>query len=162
MRFPKTIRLADKSQYADAERVFHLVFAAHPEVHAFTPQVRAALWESLMEQRTAGRVELFAACLMPDHLHLLVSPRNREILSFVRDWKSWTSRLARSAGHFGPIWQPGMWDRVCRDERDFDAVTEYIVRNPVAAGLVAADRDWPFTWCVWWEDPTGGPGSTPA
>ncbi|MBK9611805.1 hypothetical protein [Candidatus Amarobacter glycogenicus] len=66
MRFPKTIRLADKSQYADAERVFHLVFAAHPEVPAFTPQVRAALWESLMEQRTAGRVELFAACLMPD------------------------------------------------------------------------------------------------
>ena len=133
MRFPKTTRLADKSHYAEPGLSFHPTIAAHPDVSAFAPAVADAIWKSVLEQRTATRIELHAACLMTDHLHLLASPREQDIISFVRNWKSWTSWLARDAGHFGPIWQPGMWDRTCRDERDYEETITYIIRNPVAA-----------------------------
>jgi len=153
MRFPKSTRLADKSHYANRSLSFHLTIAAHPDVNAFARPVADTIWKSVLEQRTAMRIELHAACLMADHLHLLVSPREQDIISFVRNWKSWTSRLAREAGHFGPIWQPGMWDRTCRDERDYEETIVYIIRNPVAAGLVEGEQDWPHTWCKWWDDP---------
>lgn len=100
----------------------------------------------MLEQREGARVALFAACLMPDHLHLLIAPRSRDILAFIRDWKSWTSKLARDAGHFGPLWQPGMWDRAMRGRADFEQAVLYIVRNPAATGLVQDPDDWPHTW----------------
>ena len=146
MRFPKNTKLQHRADYADPERVFHLTFHAHPEVGALSRSVGDAIWASVMEQRMGGRVELYAACLMPDHLHLLVSPHGQDILTFEQRWKSWTSKLARDAGHFGPVWQPGMWDRVCRGESDFAEVVAYIARNPVTARLVEDEQDWPWTW----------------
>ncbi|MGB4862684.1 MAG: transposase [Tepidiformaceae bacterium] len=162
MRFPKTTRLADKSHYAEPGLSFHLTIAAHPDVSAFAPAVADAIWKSVLERRTATRIELHAACLMTDHLHLLASPREQDIISFVRNWKSWTSWLARDAGHFGPIWQPGMWDRTCRDERDYEETITYIIRNPVAAKLVESEEDWPHSWCEWWNKPLESRGSAPA
>jgi REP element-mobilizing transposase RayT len=87
---------------------------------------------------------------MPDHLHLLVVPGSRDIIAFVDGFKTWTTRQAWAAGTDGAIWQPGMWDRTVRGEDDFEAVADYIVRNPVNAGLCESENDWPYTW-VWWR-----------
>ena len=152
MKYPKNTKLKDRGAYADRERIFHLTFSAHPEIKRLSVAVARSIWASVLEQRTDGRVELFAACLMPDHLHLVVSPREQDILTFQQRWKSWSSKLARDAGHFGPVWQPGMWDRVCRDEQDFVDVVAYVGRNPVAAGFVDEERDWPWTWVFWWGE----------
>ncbi len=52
----------------------------------------------------------------------------------------------------GAIWQPSFYDRAVRDEADFGATAEYIVRNPLTAGLVEDERDWPHTWVWWWDE----------
>jgi REP element-mobilizing transposase RayT len=150
VRFPKNTKLAHRADYADSERVFHLVFRTHPEISALAPAVAGAIWRSVMEQRSGKRIKVHAACLMPDHLHLLISPAGQDILTFEQRWKSWTSKLARDAGHFGPVWQPGMWDRVCRNEADFESVHAYILTNPVAAGLVTEEGEWPWVWSARW------------
>ena len=87
---------------------------------------------------------------MPDHLHLLLGPRDQDVLLFVNAWKSWTTRLAWKHGMRGALWQPGMWDRTIRSPEDFDEVVDYIVRNPVAAGLVEQIEDWPWAWAWYW------------
>lgn len=83
---------------------------------------------------------------MPDHLHLLVSPRELDIIRFTNVWKSWTTTLAHRHGRMGAIWQPGMWDRSIRNDDDLGRTTLYIVQNPVAAGLVDVSEDWPWVW----------------
>ena len=103
-----------------------------------------------MEQRTASRVELFAACLMPNHLHLLLAPRDQDVILFGNTWKSWTTRLAWDHGVHGALWQPGMWDRTIRSPEDFDEVVDYIARNPVAEGLVERAEEWPWVWAWYW------------
>jgi hypothetical protein len=45
-----------------------------------------------------------------------------------------------------------MYDRTARDGADFDAIADYIVRNPVVAGFVEGEQSWPHTWAWWWED----------
>ena len=132
--------------YGDRDITFHLSIHVHPEVEAMGTPVLAAVWGCVVEQPLGGRVDLVAACLMPDHLHLLMRPRDMDVLRFLNTFKSWTTRLAWKAGHRGPLWQPGMWDRTVYPGRDFDETLRYVVGNPVAAGLVDDPADWPWTW----------------
>jgi REP element-mobilizing transposase RayT len=151
VHFPKSIRLPDEA-YTDPDARFHLTIAAHPTISQFSPAVREAVWASVIEQVSAGRVQLFAACLMPDHLHLLVGPAGKSVIKFVQQWKSWTTRLAWSAGHKGELWQPGVWDRKLRQDDDFETVCRYILQNPVKAGLASEFDEWRWNWAYWMED----------
>jgi REP element-mobilizing transposase RayT len=98
------------------------------------------------------RVELLAACLMPDHLHLLLRPAEMDAIRFVSALKSWTTRQPWRHGMHGAIWQPGVYDRLARGGHEFNAIADYIVRNPVAAKLAQDERSWPHTWAWWWDD----------
>lgn len=109
MRFPKKIRLP-RDAYANPDYCFHITMRTHPEVGALPRNIRDVIWAALLEQRSATRIELLAACLMTDHLHFLAGPRDEDIVGFCNAWKSWTTRLAWGAGHRGPLWQPSMYD----------------------------------------------------
>ncbi len=145
MRFRKPIRL-DHSLYADPDQVFHLVIRTHPEVGRIDQGVSDRIWESALEQKDGGRVVLLAACLMPDHLHLLLKPGSLDVIRWLNSWKSWSTRLAWAAGHRGPLWQPSAWDRAIRNESEFAATVGYIARNPVEAGLCRVEEEWPYLW----------------
>jgi REP element-mobilizing transposase RayT len=125
---------------------FHVVLRAHPEVAAFSDGVRDAIWSATMEQLRADRIHLFAACLMPDHLHLVLAPRRLGVLDFVGRWKSQTTRLAWDAGYRGALWQPGMWDRTVRGPDDLRRVVDYVLSNPVVAELVTDIHEWRWVW----------------
>jgi REP element-mobilizing transposase RayT len=150
MHFPRRIR-RDADHYANRDLRFHLTIAAHPELSRFSEPVAEMVWESALEQRTAGRIELFAACLMPDHLHLLVAPNGMDIPRFLDVWKSWTTRQSWKLGHRGGLWQPGVWDRTMRDEDDFMTTARYIIDNPVREGLAERAEDWPHVWAYWFD-----------
>jgi REP element-mobilizing transposase RayT len=143
--YPRRIRLANEA-YADTESLFHVTIHTHPEVGALRGVVRSAIWGVVMEQATAARVQLVAACLMPDHLHMLVRPGDQDLLRFLNVFKSWATRRSWAAGHRGPLWQPGMWDRTVRGGDDFAVTLRYVVENPVRAGLVEDAELWPHTW----------------
>jgi REP element-mobilizing transposase RayT len=150
MRFPRPIR-RPLDHYADRELRFHLTIHAHPKITGWSAPVADGIWEAALNERTRGRVQLFAACLMPDHLHLIVAPGEVDILRFLNTFKSWTTRTAWGSGNSHALWQPGMWDRTIRDEGDFTATLEYVVRNPVVAGLVEHPADWPWVWAYFMD-----------
>ncbi|MBI2766952.1 MAG: transposase [Chloroflexi bacterium] len=150
MKYPKSIRLP-ASTYADRAVTTHVTIRAHPEISRFPDGLMDAIWATLLEQRSAGRVELLAACLMPDHVHLVLRPLEMDLLKFLNVWKSWTTRLAWTNGFRGGLWQPGMWDRSIRDGDDAEATMAYVLRNPVAAGLCPDERDWKRSWAWSWE-----------
>ena len=143
--FPKRIRLP-REAYADQRTSFHVTIKTHPEVATLSAPVRSAVWEVVVEQATAARIHLLAACLMPDHLHLLLRPGDEDLIRFLKVFKSWTTRKAWGAGHRGPLWQPGMWDRTIRGGDDFEVTLRYVVENPLRAGLIDEAEDWPWTW----------------
>ncbi|MBA4179906.1 MAG: hypothetical protein C0506_04885 [Anaerolinea sp.] len=154
VQWPARIR-RPREHYQQRHLRFHLTIAAHPEIPKWPNGVGDQIWSGAMQQRAAGRVELFAACLMPDHLHLLLRPDGQDIIQFLNAWKSWTTKLARDAGHRSPLWQPGMWDRTLRDEADFARTVQYIVDNPAVAKLVERREEWPWVW-AWYDDGVAG------
>ena len=44
-----------------------------------------------------------------------------------------------------PFWQDESYDRCIRNEKELKNTINYILQNPVKAGLVQGWEDWPFT-----------------
>ncbi len=89
---------------------------------------------------------LYGYCLMPEHLHVLLSPAasRRSLEHWLRDFKSFTSnQYMKRSGR--PLWQRSAHDHVCRVAETAETVLAYIVENPVRRGLVQRWQDWPWT-----------------
>ncbi len=82
---------------------------------------------------------------MPDHLHLLTIgvEESADVAGFVRRAKQ-TSGHAHVQLHGCPLWQPGFFDRVLREDEDPLIVTAYMVANPLRAGLTTEAGAYPF------------------
>jgi REP element-mobilizing transposase RayT len=46
----------------------------------------------------------------------------------------------------GSIWQSESFDHIVRDEDELYRIINYVIMNPVKAGLVENWRDWNFTY----------------
>jgi putative transposase len=82
--------------------------------------------------------ELVAFVVMPNHLHLLVTP-HIPIAKLTRRLKCNTAREAnRMLGRTGEaFWQPESYDHWVRNEQEWGRIVRYIENNPVVAGLAA-------------------------
>lgn len=93
------------------------------------------------------RYRLSAWVIMPNHVHLLLTPHDGWSLSrIVKDLKSFTSREANKVvGRRGHFWMEDYFDRYVRDAKHFASAIAYIENNPVKAGLCAKPEDWAFS-----------------
>jgi thiamine-phosphate pyrophosphorylase len=101
---------------------------------------------------------LAAAMVMPDHIHLLLQPRRAfELSRVLKGMKGVSAKLVNeSRGNNGSLWQDESWDRIVRDQAEFDEKLQYMLNNPVKRGLVAD----PWTYDGWyynadWETELG-------
>ncbi len=104
------------------------------------------------------RYELFAACVMPDHTHLLFQPWPKEqdengesvfwpLPELFRSIKSFTAReINKTEGTSGAVWEKESFDRYVRSDRDLEKKFQYIVRNPWDAHVVAVGEDYAWVW----------------
>ena len=104
-------------------------------------------------QRTANE-ELFAVlayCFMPDHVHLLVRGESdtSDLRRFVKSSKERSGRRFRKR-HGERLWQEGYFERVLRNPADARECAEYIVNNPVRAGLVMNAIDYEYAGTTEW------------
>ena len=88
--------------------------------------------------RRQGRLKLHAFVLMPDHVHLIITPA-REItleraMQFIKGGYSHAVGVEISKRE---IWQKGFTDHRIRDANDFAGHRLYIHQNPVMSKLVA-------------------------
>lgn len=95
--------------------------------------------------REAG-VEVWAYCLMPNHVHLILCPATAEGLARAlgaahRRWANFVNARGRWTGHLFD----GRYASVAMDERHLMACVRYVAQNPVRAGLAASAWDWPWS-----------------
>jgi putative transposase len=89
--------------------------------------------------------------VMPDHVHLIVKPYESATVDEVLE------RIKGASVHFinralsrrGTLWQRESFDRIVRAGEKLAQKREYLLNNPVRAGLVARWQDYPWTWHSW-------------
>jgi REP element-mobilizing transposase RayT len=82
---------------------------------------------------------------MPDHLHWLFQLQERNSLASVVAF-----RVNQSRKQAGPVWQRGYHDRLVSASESLEVVGDYMVHNPVRAGLVENIEDYPL-WDILWQ-----------
>jgi putative transposase len=89
--------------------------------------------ETLQAYRHQGHYKLHALVVMPDHIHLLLTPLGETVERVMGLTKGgFYHRLASK----GTAWQRGFSDHRIRDAEDFLTRRAYIRQNPVRARLV--------------------------
>ena len=93
--------------------------------------------------RRAYRLHSFV--VMPNHVHLLITPLEA-VSKVMQSLKRFTAREGnRMLGLTGqPFWQDESYDRLVRNEAEFDRIVRYIEWNPVTVGLSATPEE--FQW----------------
>ncbi|SRR5713226_3114054 len=105
------------------------------------------LIDTLFHYRDRKAYALHEFVVMPDHLHLLLTPSPttslEKAMQFIKGGSSHQIRKARNQKT--EIWQVGFHDWTIRDRSDWQAKVEYIHDNPVRAKLVEKPQDWPYS-----------------
>ena len=122
-----------------------------------TPATREIVLDCILHWRER-RYALYAACVMPDHVHLLLEPAvkaTREdgeveffsLTEILHTLKSYTAhRINKLEGRTGSLWQDERYDRDVRSEADLEEKFGYICRNPWEAEIVPDGEDYPWLW----------------
>ncbi len=106
-----------------------------------------SLYRDILAERCRRvSVEVWAYCLMPNHVHLVMVPQApdglaRAIGETHRQYTGFVNARARSTGH---LFQ-GRFSSVVMDEDHLMAAVRYIALNPVRAGLARSAADWPWS-----------------
>jgi putative transposase len=96
--------------------------------------------------RRQGRFQVHAFVLMPDHVHLLLTPAAEITLERAMQLiKGGYSHAVGVEISRREIWQKGFTDHRIRDAQDFAGHRLYIHQNPVMAKLVASAAEYRYS-----------------
>ena len=97
----------------------------------------------LADAKAKTGVEIWAYCLMPNHVHLVVVPKFKNSLArlFGDAHRQYTRRVNFREGWRGHLWQERFHSFVM-DERYLLATVRYAELNPVRARLCARPEHW--------------------
>jgi putative transposase len=128
---------------SDRTGTFFVTSATYNRRRLFQVAANAELFlETLQQYRREGHYKLHAFVVMPDHIHLLLTPQGITIERAVGLVKGGFSH--RLASKF-PVWQRGFTDHRVRDRDDFETRRNYIHQNPVRAGIVELCDSYPYS-----------------
>ena len=112
----------------------------------FEPGDQDIYLDLLAAQLQRHEVACWAYCLMPNHVHLILTPSTetglaRAVGEAHRRYTAFVSTRGRWSGH---LFQ-GRFASVAMDEDHLMAAFRYIALNPVKARLAAKPEDWPWS-----------------
>ena len=90
--------------------------------------------------------------VMPDHAHAILQPivklgKVEALGEITGDIKGYTAhKINDMLGRRGPLWLDESYDRIIRDQKEYEEKARYMFENPVKAGLIERSEDW-----KWWR-----------
>lgn len=150
--------------YASTYAVYCVTLCARHHGKPFSHRALAeGAISALRFYRDKGLCQVYAYCLMPDHLHAVLSLSRaplqplmrkgeetksspKDLMRLVGDFKSYTtSQAAWKQGLHGKLWQRDFYDHIARCYEDFEAQRQYTLDNPVRKGLVKKWEEYPWS-----------------
>lgn len=122
----------------------HVTQRGNGRQRTFFEEADYALYLDLLaDAAERARSEVWAYCLMPNHVHIVLTPSDEDGLwrtfgELHRRYTGFINARRRMTGH---LWQ-GRFGSVAMDEAHFVTALRYIALNPVRARLVERAEDW--------------------
>lgn len=111
------------------------------------PENADLLLSAIYHCREQGKYYLLGFVIMPDHLHLVIQPRDQETISSVmqslKGYTSWV--INKKQGPKRKLWQDGFYDYCLETEEKVLRRIEYMHNNPIRQGLVEGVEDFRYS-----------------
>jgi len=137
----------------------YMVTFSTREHRQLTAVERDIVLESILYAHTHRQYQLFAACVMPDHVHLLFEPQIKEqdkdgkpvfhsLGEILHGIKSTTAHKINKAAMVTGVhvWEEESFDRLMRGDADLEEKFHYICRNPWDNGVVPLTENYRWLW----------------
>lgn len=129
---------------------YHVINRANARRSLFECASDYALFEEVLaEARKRTPMRVLAYCIMPDHWHLVLAPRDDGQLSSFMRWLTLTHAQRWHARHrsigSGHIYRGRYRSFIVQSGHPLCAVCRYVERNPVRAGLAHRPDRWPWS-----------------
>jgi REP element-mobilizing transposase RayT len=121
----------------------------------------AEIVKEALHYRDGLEYDLFGYCIMSNHVHVVFEscksdwqsdlPGNcqsdLQLNKIMQSLKRHTARKANLVlGRQGAFWQDESYDHVIRNAGEFKRILDYVLKNPVKAGLVSEWQAWPWSY----------------
>ena len=116
---------------------------AHRQPWLTQPASARAVLSALQSWHVAGDGRIFAATVMPDHVHVLFELG--QTLTLGRCIARWKAESRRHIAYAGG-WQRDFWEHLVRTDESWEDYGLYLFLNPYRAGLARAGDAWPWWW----------------
>ena len=126
-KIPKKIRL-DPSLYCNPDRIYSITVVSNFKRQCFLKEGLATeVIENLRLEREKYSCKVFIYCLMPEHLHFLISPltSRNSIIDFVNRFKGKSTTIAWKYGIKGSLWQRYPYCGQLDEFSNFSAIVQY-------------------------------------
>jgi methionine synthase I (cobalamin-dependent)/REP element-mobilizing transposase RayT len=132
-------------------------FSTHQR-RQLAPAERDLVLQSILYGHEHNQYELYVACVMADHVHLLFEPQIKDegsngasvfwsLTEILHGIKSASAhRINKAASKTGAVWEKESFDRVIRSETDLHEKFSYICRNPWDSRVAERSQDYPWLW----------------
>jgi len=141
-----------------AEYCYHVLNRGNKKARIFHEPADYAQFQALIA-RAQDRLELpiLAACLMPNHVHLVVQPRGS---SDIARWMHWvfTTHVRWHHSKYsttGRLWQGRFKAFAVQSDHHLLTVMRYVERNALRANLVERAEDWHWGSLAWRRSSSG-------
>jgi len=110
----------------------------------------------LKEIANSCMLRIYAFCLMPNHIHLLLSPEEENLFDAMRDlFSRYAMKFNRKYERKGHLFSGPYRQAVCLDDSYLLAASLYIHLNPVKAGLAPDPQTYRWSSCrLYYDDHT--------
>jgi putative transposase len=133
-------------RYQESKQSHFVTFSCYDRLpHLADERLRDMLLASLERTRHKYGFRVYGYVVMPEHVHLLVSEPETELLATaIQALKISVARRATVDGAKRDValWQKRYYDHNVRTHKSFVEKLRYIHRNPVKRGLVDKPEDW--------------------
>ena len=168
----QVIAMSRKYKFTDNDKLYFVTFSVIKWIDLFTRQeYKDEFLESVRYCQREKDLEVYAWCIMTNHVHLIIGSCGKPLSDIVRDLKSYTSRKLRLAlmenqsesrrdwilpllGDPGgrslklrnfQLWQRHSHPIEMSDNSSMNNTLDYIHQNPVIAGFVEEPREWLYS-----------------
>ncbi len=133
-------------EYRIRDQVYFVSFRAQSGADLATPEIAPRMVKVLCDIGRRWKIEVNCYCVMPDHVHLVVS-----LTDVGGDFQKWIRYAKRESAKLlrGGKWQRSYWDASAKDYTDVEGYALYTLCNPVRHQLCERWPDWPYCWSQW-------------
>lgn len=164
--------MSRKYKFWDSNRMYFISFATVNWIDVFTRnEYKDEIIKSWLHCQQKKGLEIYAWCIMPSHIHMIVSSHDKPLADIVRDMKSHTSSLLKKIIKEHPKesrreWIVWMMERAGKknsnntgwqfwqqhnqpieilNQKMFAEIVFYIHQNPVVSGFVYEEEQWVYS-----------------